>query len=774
MKNRASALAMLIAGFLVTSTGSVASGQIEPGATEPVVRYDGHKVYRVTVKDQREYLAVTSLADDVWTHSPGLGGLDVQVSPAKQAALEGLGLPTRVLIADVQGLLDAERAEILRRRQQRDLAWFQNYKTLAEINTQLSAWSTAYPAMASTFVVGNSLENRQIRGVKITGPESAEYPKASRPQILFNGCQHAREWISPMVNMYLGDQFLIQYASGGTVKDLLDRVEIVIVPVVNPDGYEYTWTTNRLWRKNRRNNGGSFGVDLNRNWGYQWGGEGASTSPSDETYRGASAFSEPETQAMRDMVLANTRLRAAIDFHSYSQLILSPWSYTSTLPPDSSIFNQLNASMQSAIQGVHGQFYDAGPTYTTIYPASGASGDWYYGAGSTPRKILAWGFELRDTGTYGFVLPADQIIPNGEEIMAGMIDLASAIAFPAKISLPDGVPSFVEANATSTVRVNVSASPGETLNASSLKSYARVGSGSFAPTALASLGGSLYSATLPAAGCGAQVQFYIEAMTTSGKTVRLPADAPAAFYSTPAAELTLTLDDPCEVNNGWSLTTAGDNATTGRWELADPIATAAQPGDDHSASGTKCFVTDGRGGAVGDYDIDGGKTTLTSPAFNGLGSSGSVSYGTIVSYWRWYSNNQGSNPGTDNMPVEISNDNGATWHTLETVTENAGAWVSKSFVVDSIVAPSAAMKIRFVAQDLGGGSIVEAAVDDVRVTVASCPLDPADVNGDGFVNGDDYDLFAEWFDTADLRADFNHDGFVNGDDYDAFAEEFEN
>ncbi len=438
MKNRASALAVLIAGFLVTSMGSVASGQIEPGATEPIVRYDGHKVYRVTVKDQREYLAVTSLADDVWTHSPGLGDLDVQVSPAKQAALEGLGLPTRVLIADVQGLLDAERAEILRRRQQRDLAWFQNYKTLAEINTQLSAWVTAYPAMASTFVVGSSLENRQIRGVKITGPESAEFPKASRPQILFNGCQHAREWISPMVNMYLGDQFLIQYGAGGTVKDLLDRVEIVIVPVVNPDGYEYTWTTNRLWRKNRRNNGGSYGVDLNRNWGYQWGGEGASTSPSDETYRGASAFSEPETQAMRDMVLANTRLRAAIDFHSYSQLILSPWSYTSTLPPDSSIFNQLNASMQSAIQGVHGQFYDAGPTYTTIYPASGASGDWYYGAGSTPRKILAWGFELRDTGTYGFVLPADQIIPNGEEIMAGVVGLARATPFPAEGLSPHG------------------------------------------------------------------------------------------------------------------------------------------------------------------------------------------------------------------------------------------------------------------------------------------------------------------------------------------------
>ncbi len=774
MKSSRTAVATLIAGLIVTAMGSMALGQIEAGATEPVARFDGHKVYRVTVKDAREYLAVTSLADDVWTHSPGLGDLDVQVSPARQAALEGLGLPTRVLIADVQGLIEAERAEVLRRRQQRDLSWFQNYKTLAEINTQLNAWAAAYPGLVTTFTAGTSLENRAIRGVKITGPDSAEFPKASRPQLLWHGAQHAREWISPMVSMFLGDQFLMQYGSGGISKALLDRVEFVIVPVVNADGYEYTWTTNRLWRKNRRNNGGSYGVDLNRNWGYQWGGEGASTNPSDDTYRGPSAFSEPETQVMRDLVLANPRLRVAIDFHSYSQLLLSPWSYTSVLPPDAAIFDQLNASMQGAIQGVHGQFYDAGPTYTTIYPASGASGDWYYGAGSTPRKIYSWGIELRDTGTYGFVLPADQIIPNGEEIMAGMTELASAIAFPAKISLPDGVPAFVDANATSSVRVSLVASPGETLNASSLKSYARVGSGTYASTALTSLGGSMYSATLPAAWCGTGVEFYVEASTTSGKVVRLPADAPTGSFIAPAAEITVKVDDPCEVNSGWSLTTAGDNATTGKWEVADPVATAAQPGDDHTASGTKCFVTDGRGGAVGDYDIDGGKTTLTSPTFSGLVPGDVVRRGTIVSYWRWYSNNQGSNPSSDTMPVEISNDNGATWHTLETVTENAGAWVYKSFTVDSVVAPSETMKIRFVAQDQGGGSVVEAAVDDVKVVVAACPRDPADINGDGFVNGLDYDLFAEWFESGDARADFNLDGFVNALDYDAFAEEFEN
>ncbi len=105
-------------------------------------------------------------------------------------------------------------------------------------------------------------------------------------------------------------------------------------PCRHPDGYSYTWTNNRLWRKNRRPNpNGSTGVDLNRNWGYQWGGEGASTSQGSDTYRGASGFSEPETQAIRDFITNRPYIRAHVDVHSYSQLILSPWGYTPALRP---------------------------------------------------------------------------------------------------------------------------------------------------------------------------------------------------------------------------------------------------------------------------------------------------------------------------------------------------------------------------------------------------------------------------------------------------------
>ena len=134
-----------------------------------------------------------------------------------------------------------------------------------------------------------------------------------------------------MTGMFLADRLVESADTDPRVHALLSRAEIFVIPVVNPDGYFFTWSdsANRLWRKNRRNNGdGTFGVDNNRNWGYEWGGAGASTQTSSETYRGTGPFSEPETAAMRDFFNARPNIVSNIDFHSYSQLVLSPWAYT--------------------------------------------------------------------------------------------------------------------------------------------------------------------------------------------------------------------------------------------------------------------------------------------------------------------------------------------------------------------------------------------------------------------------------------------------------------
>jgi hypothetical protein len=162
------------------------------------------------------------------------------------------------------------------------------------------------------------------------------------------------------------------------------------------------------------------------------------------------------------------------------------------------------------------------------------------------------------------------------------------------------------------------------------------------------------------------------------------------------------------------------------------------------------------GGAVGAADIDGGTTTLTSPTFLASGAN------AFISYWRHYSNNQGSAPGEDSMPVLISNDGGINWVQLELVTENAGAWVQKSFRISDFVAPTANMKLRFVARDLANGSVVEAAVDDVQVVNYDCSV-AADINRDGKVDGADLgQLLSAWGQAG--ATDLNQDGTTDGAD----------
>jgi hypothetical protein len=221
------------------------------------------------------------------------------------------------------------------------------------------------------------------------------------------------------------------------------------------------------------------------------------------------------------------------------------------------------------------------------------------------------------------------------------------------------------------------------------------------------------------------------------------------------------VDDACESLGGWLIGGHGDTATSGQWINADPVGTAAQPEDDRTPAGTRCFVTGNGpvGGNIGAADVDGGITSLRTPIFDGTGA------GAQVSYWRWYSNNQGAAPNADSMPISISNDGGTTWVQLEDVTENANAWVQKTFRIADFVTPTATMRLRFDARDLGSGSIVEAAIDDFRVFRYDCtPARPADLNGDGVVDGNDLGILLGAWGTAGGPADLNGDGVVDGND----------
>ncbi len=196
--------------------------------------------------------------------------------------------------------------------------------------------------------------------------------------------------------LYLAEYLLENHGSDPQLTADINNLEIWIIPVMNPDGFDYTWTTYRYWRKNRRDNGdGTFGVDLNRN--YDWSWEKGDPTPSSNLYHGTAPFSEPETQALRDLALASN-MSVYVAYHTYSQLILYPWGDTYDVPPDEIVLKTMARDMQALIPNVAG----GGVPYTVmqsiyLYPAYGVSEDWFYGA----TGAMSFTLELYPEGPSG-------------------------------------------------------------------------------------------------------------------------------------------------------------------------------------------------------------------------------------------------------------------------------------------------------------------------------------------------------------------------------------
>lgn len=413
-------LSPFIAPAAVLLTISSVHAQHDPSAprVEPRERFDDQLIIRARPQSTRELQSVLALTDDVWTHGIGVGPIDVRLTLEARAALDATGIGYDVLIEDVQQLIDRE-ARTAGRDTGRDGEWFDDYKTYDQINAYLDDLAALQPGIATVFTVGTSVEGRAIKGIEISGAT----PGPTTPGYLFNGCQHSREWVASMATTYIADQLVRQYGSDPTITALVDTSVFYIIPVVNADGFVYTWTTNRLWRKNRRNNGnGSFGIDLNRNWSYEWGGVGSSGDPRNDLYRGPAPFSEPETAAVRDFLLDRPWVVRHVDIHSYSQYVLYPWAFTPSPSIDGDAFAAVAQSIANAIRSVHNVTYSPGPWYSRLYPSSGVMQDYTY------AERAAWGFtfELRDTGQFGFLLPAEQILPTSEEIFAGALHLVTA------------------------------------------------------------------------------------------------------------------------------------------------------------------------------------------------------------------------------------------------------------------------------------------------------------------------------------------------------------
>jgi hypothetical protein len=696
--------------------------------SEPRVRYDGWRVVEVVLNTPEDLERMLALSQHFWASEPGLGRQVWSVAPEAMPDLARSGLAHEVLHENLQELLDREQDWL----RQRGGGWYDNYRTLAEFNDRIDGLAAARPDLATKLYIGDSIEGRPVYGLMITSQAGSD-----KPALLFDGAQHALEWVSPMTVMYIADELVARYDSDPQVQAVLDQVVLYIVPVANPDGYAHTWSTDRTWRKNRRDNGdGTYGVDLNRNWAVGWGGPGSSDDPSSPIYRGTAPFSEPETANLRDFVLSHTDIAAHIDFHSYSQLILYPFGYDSIVPPepDLSFYEALSGFLADVIYDVHAATYVDQPAHEH-YLAGGIMSDWVY----AEADISSWSIELRPTNSpgYGFLLPPDGIVISGQEIFEAVKFLAQYLTQLLVFHYPDGLPAVVPPDQATTIAVAITEA-GADLDPNSPALLYRIGdNGAFTETDLTPLGGDRYEVVLPGAECGAQIQYYFQADTTRRTRVNSPPNAPTSFYVADVA-ITVLFEDDMESDQGWTVGSSEDDATNGIWNRMDPEGTIyrnqqIQPEDDHSPAGSQCWVTDGRAGDIAfSYNVDGGKTTLVSPTLDLADAQDPV-----ISYWRWYYNNAVLDTPDDVLEVDISNDDGESWVNLECCGPEGvltdGVWYRRDFHVADFLEPTAQVKVRFVASDYAESSLVEVAVDDFRVIASGCGAEfcRGDLNGDG-------------------------------------------
>ena len=359
--------------------------------------------------------------------------------------INGAGFRVEVLQDDYQKHIESRNAEWLKQNKEfkksnlaptsnPSVSWYKvpehfdlgsmgGFYTLQEVITELDSMVLLYPNLITAkqqVSTQTTIQGRPLYYVKISKNPNVNEPE---PKIFYNGLTHAREPAGMQQLIFYMWYLLENYETDPEVKYLLDNLEMYFIPVMNPDGYEYNYSMAPIgggsWRKNLRDDGnGDFGVDLNRNYGYEWGYDdiGSSPYPADETFRGTAAFSEPETQIVRD--LSNqVHFTEALNYHTYSDIFLFPWCYIIKYTPDSLTFVNFADIMTRQNR------YSTGLPGELLYTTNGDINDWMYGEQTAKPKVFSYTPETGDQ-IDGFWPSPDRIIPICQENMYQNIMMA--------------------------------------------------------------------------------------------------------------------------------------------------------------------------------------------------------------------------------------------------------------------------------------------------------------------------------------------------------------
>uniref|UniRef100_A0A8C5MC21 Carboxypeptidase B n=1 Tax=Leptobrachium leishanense TaxID=445787 RepID=A0A8C5MC21_9ANUR len=332
-----------------------------------------------------------------------------------QALIEHSGMPFEIMIEDVQLAVQREQDSNIRA-----VHSYEKYNDIDTINAWTGSIAEENPDLVSRSFFTTSYEGRPVYLLKVG-------KSGSNKKAIFIDCGfHAREWVTPAFCQWFVKEAINSYGSDEEFTNLLDNLDFYILPVLNVDGYAYSWTNDRLWRKTRslNKNQKCVGTDPNRNFDAAWCTGGASASPCSTVYCGSTPESENETKALGDFIRNNlSSIKGYLTIHSYSQMLLFPYSYTNLRAKDHNELNSLAKSAVEKLATLHGTVYTYGPGGKTIYISAGGSDDWAYDTGVK----YSYTFELRDLGTYGFLLPESQIKDTCEETMLAVKHIAEHI-----------------------------------------------------------------------------------------------------------------------------------------------------------------------------------------------------------------------------------------------------------------------------------------------------------------------------------------------------------
>lgn len=580
--------------------------------------------------------------------------------------------------------------------------------TLAQMESILDDLNALNPAICSQKVsIGTSIENRSIWMVKISDNVGID---ENEPEVLYDALHHAREPLSMEATLVFMEWLVVNYGIDADATLIVDERELFFVPCLNPDGYEYNYQQNPggggLWRKNRRNNGnGSFGVDLNRNYATAWNAPngGSSSSSTSTTYRGPSAFSEPETQAI-EAFAQSRQFVTVFTTHTYTDVLLRPWGWQNGDPANAAAYDALGDYYVQENGVQHGSISGL------LYIASGSSVDHHH----TVRGSYSWTAELGRSNEGGFWPSGQAIIDiaTRHQPMFRKVALTAGATFAiAAVAVTEGPGAngngTVEAGEAGDVVVTVqnaglSAATAnltiQSLTAGVVVTNGAASAGSVAPLA------SAQNATAMTFVVGPGVT-----APSAQLRVQVAGDGRAteAIVTVDLIPRRLIVRDDFELDRGFARA-GGGTATTGLWERAAPQATSSggttiQPGQQNTPGGTQCWVTDGRGGSAGSYDVDGGFTELLSPV---LDLSHVLAAEARLAYW------YAESAGNDAMEIELSRDGGGNWSPAFTRSNPTGVWTALE--IDLGAPLTTQMQLRVRAQDLAP-SLVECLIDDLEI-----------------------------------------------------------